>query len=95
MPNKNEVLRQYSSDLLSLDKQILDIVKDQANLRETERYPEVRELIRTTHGKTSQRLRGTGTEPVLSGRRDLVHPQAGLGQGWRNGRRDGRKSGRR
>jgi ferritin-like metal-binding protein YciE len=53
MPNKNEVLRQYSSDLLSLDKQILSIVKDQANIEEAQRYPEVQQLIRTTHERVA------------------------------------------
>jgi hypothetical protein len=51
MQDKNEILRQYSSDLLSLDKQILDIVKDQANIEEAQRYPEVQQLIRQTHEK--------------------------------------------
>ncbi|MBM3926744.1 MAG: hypothetical protein FJ320_12370 [SAR202 cluster bacterium] len=54
MQNKNEVLRQYSTDLLSLDKQILNMVKDEAGTEEARRYPEVQQLIRTTHDKLAK-----------------------------------------
>lgn len=41
----NEVLRLYSSDLLELQRHILDMVEDQTKLEEVRRYPEVQQLV--------------------------------------------------
>jgi ferritin-like metal-binding protein YciE len=41
----NEVLRQYSSDLLELQRHLVDLVKDQTDQAEVQRYPEVQQLV--------------------------------------------------
>ena len=41
----NEILRLYSSDLLELQRHILDMVKDQSDQEEVRRYPEVQQLV--------------------------------------------------
>jgi hypothetical protein len=43
--DSNEVLRLYSSDLLELQRHILDMVEDQTKLEEVRRYPEVQQLV--------------------------------------------------
>jgi hypothetical protein len=43
--DSNEVLRLYSSDLLELQRHIIDMVKDQTKLEEVRRYPEVQHLV--------------------------------------------------
>jgi hypothetical protein len=41
----NEILRLYSSDLLELQRHIVDVVKDQTDQEEVRRYPEVQQLV--------------------------------------------------
>jgi len=41
----NEVLRLYSSDLLELERHIIDMLKDQTDQEEVKRYPEVQQLV--------------------------------------------------
>ncbi len=41
----NEILRLYSSDLLELQRHIVDMVKDQTDQEEVRRYPGVRQLV--------------------------------------------------
>jgi ferritin-like metal-binding protein YciE len=41
----NEILRLYSSDLLELQRHIVDMVKDQTDQEEVRRYPEVQQLV--------------------------------------------------
>jgi ferritin-like metal-binding protein YciE len=41
----NEILRLYSSDLLELQRHIVDMVKDQSDQAEVRRYPEVQQLV--------------------------------------------------
>jgi ferritin-like metal-binding protein YciE len=41
----NEILRLYSSDLLELQRHIMDMVKDQRDQEEVRRYPEVQQLV--------------------------------------------------
>jgi hypothetical protein len=41
----NEILRLYSSDLLELQRHIVDVVKDQTDQEEVWRYPEVQQLV--------------------------------------------------
>jgi ferritin-like metal-binding protein YciE len=43
--DSNEVLRLYSSDLLELQRHIIDMVKDQSEQEEVKRYPEVQQLV--------------------------------------------------
>jgi len=45
MRERNEIVRQYSSDLLSLDRQILDMLKNTSTQREVLQYPEAHQLI--------------------------------------------------
>jgi ferritin-like metal-binding protein YciE len=59
MPDTNEILRQYSSDLLGLERHILDMVKGQSDQEEVLRYPEVQRLvtrIRDTMGRHANEL---------------------------------------
>jgi hypothetical protein len=66
MPDNNEILRQYSSDLLGLERHILDMVKDQSGQEEARRYPEVQRLltrIRDTMGRHTNELE-QGLEPL-------------------------------
>jgi ferritin-like metal-binding protein YciE len=41
----NEVLRLYSSDLLELQRHIIDMLKDQTEQEEVRHYPEVQQLV--------------------------------------------------
>jgi ferritin-like metal-binding protein YciE len=41
----NEVLRLYSSDLLELERHIIDMLKEQTDQEEVKRYPEVQQLV--------------------------------------------------
>jgi hypothetical protein len=41
----NEILRLYSSDLLEVQRHIVDMVKDQTDQEEVRRYPEVQQLV--------------------------------------------------
>jgi ferritin-like metal-binding protein YciE len=41
----NEILRLYSSDLLELQRHIVDMVKGQSDQEEVRRYPEVQQLV--------------------------------------------------
>jgi hypothetical protein len=43
--DSNEILRLYSSDLLELQRHIVDVVKDQTDQEEVRRYPEVQQLV--------------------------------------------------
>jgi hypothetical protein len=46
----NEVLRLYSSDLLELQRHIIDMLKDQTDQEEVRRYPEVQQLVTRIQG---------------------------------------------
>jgi ferritin-like metal-binding protein YciE len=50
MPDNNEILRQYSSDLLGLERHILDMVKEQSAQEEIRRYPEIQQLLTRVRG---------------------------------------------
>ena len=43
--DSNEVLRQYCSDFLELQRYIIDMAKDHSSQEEVRRYPEVQQLI--------------------------------------------------
>jgi ferritin-like metal-binding protein YciE len=43
--DNNEVLRLYASDLLELERHIIDMLKEQTDQEEVRRYPEIQQLI--------------------------------------------------
>jgi hypothetical protein len=45
MRERNEIIRQYSSDLLALDRQVLDMLKNHSTQREVLQYPEAHQLV--------------------------------------------------
>ncbi|MBM3924595.1 MAG: hypothetical protein FJ320_01195 [SAR202 cluster bacterium] len=50
MRERNDIIRQYCSDLLSLDRQILDMLKNHSSQQEVLQYPEAHQLV----GKAQQ-----------------------------------------
>jgi ferritin-like metal-binding protein YciE len=50
----NEVLRLYSSDLLELERHIIDMLKEQTDQEEVKRYPEVQQLVTSIQDTVGQ-----------------------------------------
>jgi ferritin-like metal-binding protein YciE len=52
----NEVLRLYSSDLLELERHIIDMLKEQTDQEEVRRYPEVQQLVTRIQNTVGEHL---------------------------------------
>lgn len=52
----NEILRSYSGDVLELHRHFLDMLKDEAEQEEVQRYPSVQHLVTRTQDTVSRHL---------------------------------------